>query len=198
MISRQDISVTLRHPFTLLLATALISGWLVPRITRSWQDHQRRGELKVQLVTEAGNSAASMLVTAQFSEFGGSATNQEEINRAFRAWETEQVVVSTKIRAYVDDVALAKDWDTLSHMITLTYAMSAKDAPRRKEYLAELRTYISDKDVNWSALEAGYSDEKFDEKQFLEYNRAWYQLKAALLDRYGKLVQRILDADIRW
>jgi hypothetical protein len=196
MVLSKAISKVLRHPLTLLFVTAIVSGWLVPRITRSWQDHQREGELKVQLVTEAGTAVAKMLTAAQFSEFGGSGKNQEEIDEDFKAWNTQQVVISTKIRAYVTDAAVAKDWDTFSEMITNVYALSAQGAPRRKKYLGELRRYIGDADVDWPALEAGYKPEE-PGTDFLQYNRAWYQLKTSLLDRFGKLSQQILAADIR-
>src|SRR5580765_6671547 len=111
MIKRQHISDVLRHPFMILVVTAVISQWLIPRTTRQWQDHQRQAEIKVQLVTETGRPFAKMLVVAQSSEFGGQARDQDPVNRAFTEWESEQVVVSARIRAYSRDTTLPKDWD---------------------------------------------------------------------------------------
>jgi hypothetical protein len=193
MISKQDFSDALRHPFVMLLATALISQLLIARITQGWQDHQRQNEVKAQLVTQSGQAVGSMLVAAQFDEFGGAAQSQEEINRAFKEWEIGQVVLSTRIRAYFADPDLATSWDAFARMITYTYASGARAQGFRKEHLVELREYLRAGGVNWSALETGYSDKA----KFGEYNLAWFQLKEALLQRYGRVTQRILDANVR-
>ena len=193
MISRQDLSDFLRHQVVILLATAAVSQWLIPKITQSWQDHQRQTELKAQLATQSAKAVASMLMAAQSAEFGGTARNEDEIYRAFKDWQVEQVVVSARIRAYFADPNLAKDWDNFADVITKVYASGTRGGLRRKEYLAAVRKYFSADDVNWSALEAGYSDQT----QFPEYNRAWFQMKQAVLRRYGEIIQPILAAHTR-
>lgn len=192
MISRQDFSDFLRHPFAILVATAAISGLLVPSITQEWREQSRKADVKANLITDAGKAVASILTASQFSEFGGESRNQKEINRIFQVWEIEHVVVSSRIRAYLLDPTLAADWDRFSRMLRLAYASGAHN-PRRSEYLASLREYLNASDINWNALEVGYSNMA----QFSEYNRAWFQLKEALLDRYGEIAQRILDAKAR-
>jgi hypothetical protein len=77
-------------------------------------------------------------------------------------------------------------------MLRLAYASGARN-PRRKEYLAQLQEYLGPRDIEWKALEIGYSGAA----QFPEYNRAWFQLKEALLDRYAAITRRILDARSR-
>ncbi len=192
MISRKDLSDFFRHPFVILVATAAISGLLVPFIIQQWKDQDRKAEVKAKLITDAGRTVANILTASQFSEFGGESRNQKDIGRAFQVWEIEHVVVSSQIRAYLLDPTLASDWDRFSEMLRLAYASGAHN-PRRKEYLAKLQEYLKARDINWKALEIGYSDMA----QFPEYNRAWFQLREALLDRYAEIAKRILDAKSR-
>jgi hypothetical protein len=133
-----------------------------------------------------------MLTAAQFSEFGGQSRNQKDIDRAFQTWEVDNVVVSSRIRAYILDQTLVSDWDRFSETLTLMYVSGVHNA-RRKEYLAKIRKYLNASDINWNALEAGYSNAA----QFPEYNRAWFELKDAMLYRYGQIAKRILDAESR-
>jgi hypothetical protein len=46
------VDVVLRHPLVVLVATALLTGLLVPGITREWQLRQKAIEIKVGLVAE--------------------------------------------------------------------------------------------------------------------------------------------------
>lgn len=192
MISRQNFSGFLRHPLLILVVTAAITGLLVPYITQQWKNQSRKADVKVMIITDAGRSVASMLTASQFSEFGGQSRNQKDIDRIFQTWEVNHIVVSCRIRAYLLDQTIAADWDRFNEALRLMYAAGVKNA-RRKEYLAKVSEYLNANDVNWNALEAGYSNAA----QLPEYNRAWFELKGAMLARYGQIAKRILDAESR-
>ncbi len=182
----------LRHPFVLLLITAAVLRLLVPYITQEWKNQSRKAEIKAKLVTDAGKTVASILTTAQFSEFGGQSRNQKELDSAFKAWEEDNILIGVRIRAYLVDSSISVDWRQLGNALRFAYASGVTNS-RRKEYLAKLRKYLSGATVNWSALESGYADAT----SISEYNRAWYQLRGALLDQYGAVAQKILSAKCR-
>jgi hypothetical protein len=48
---RKTIWDKISNPLVLLIVGAVISGILVPYITRQWQDHQKELELKTELVS---------------------------------------------------------------------------------------------------------------------------------------------------
>jgi hypothetical protein len=192
MIRRKYVADFFRHPFVILAATAIISGLLVPFITQQWRDQGRKADLKAQLIADGGKNVATILAAAQFWEFGGESTDPKEISAAVQAWEIEHVVISSKIRAYLIDPSLGPDWDRLSIMLRAAYGAGA-DNPRRTGRLAMLRQYLEGSDINWNALDHGYSDTA----QFADYNRAWFQLREALLNRYAEIAKRILNAKSR-
>jgi hypothetical protein len=43
-----DIDAILRHPLFLVVATGLVTSYLIPRFTRRWQDHQKAIETKTK------------------------------------------------------------------------------------------------------------------------------------------------------
>jgi hypothetical protein len=192
MISRQNISDFLRHPFVILVATAIISGLLIPFITQEWHEQSRKADVKASLITDAGKAVANILTASKFSEFAGKRRNKAELERIFLEWEIEHSAVSSKIRAYLLDPTLAKDWERFSHMLRFAYA-SGVDNPQRIEYLTNIRAYLNTGNVDWGTLEKGYSNRA----QFYEYKQAWLQMKEALLERYREIAQRILDAKAR-
>jgi hypothetical protein len=45
---------------------------------------------------------------------------------------------------------------------------------------------------------AGYPENVgYADPAFIKYNRAWYQLKTSILNRYGAIAERILKSDVR-
>jgi hypothetical protein len=161
-----------------------VTGLAVPWITQQWSEQRRIAEVKAKLISDAARSVATILAAAQLSEFGGAPGAK---TRTLQAWEVEHVVVSSRMRAYLVDATIATDWDHLGRMLRFAYAGGVHNA-RRLEYIAQLREYLDGSQVNWRALQDGYSNEN----QFREYNGAWFQLKQALLDRYAAIAQRIL------
>ena len=47
----------LSHPLLLLLVGALVSSYLLPLLTQSWQNHQKELELKSALVSQISEEA---------------------------------------------------------------------------------------------------------------------------------------------
>jgi hypothetical protein len=83
-----------------LIATALISNFLVPAITRRWQDHQKELELKTGFVSEISESVLDILLAIQFAEVAAGSQTQEQYNEAYRNWEKRKAVIGAKLRAY--------------------------------------------------------------------------------------------------
>ena len=63
-----EVYQILKHPVFLLLMTALVSSYLIPKITKRWQDHQKEMELKTNFVSEISESVVSMVTAVQFAE----------------------------------------------------------------------------------------------------------------------------------
>src|SRR5262245_22494393 len=55
-------------PLLAVLLTAALSGYVVPRITRRWQDHQKELEIKTSLVEAISDEVLQFILAMQFAE----------------------------------------------------------------------------------------------------------------------------------
>ena len=114
-----DILVAvLKHPLTLLLAGAVLTNYLIPRITRRWQDRQKEIELKTAFVSEVSDAALEMLISVQYAEFGAKSQTQNDYDEAYRRWETERARIGARMRGFFPDTGLQEKWQALADAIT--------------------------------------------------------------------------------
>lgn len=184
------------QPFLLLMATALISNYLIPKITRRWQDHQKELELKTGFVSEISEIVLGIVMAVQFAEVGAASQTQEQFDQAYRTWEVKKAIVGSKIRGYFPNTTLGKDWDEFSEIVSEVYALSGTtDEVFREERLSRLKDYFGTDAADWQSLEnlelktGGFQD-------FQKFYRAWFSLRKNILERKDALVQRVLDSRI--
>ena len=72
------------QPFLLLITTAPISHYLIPKITRRWQDHQKELELKSGFVSEISESVLGIVLAVQCAESSAASQTQEQYDTAYR------------------------------------------------------------------------------------------------------------------
>lgn len=160
-----DASATLSHPFVLLVAGALVTSYLVPALTRRWQDHQKELEIKVGLVDQISKATAELLIAVQFAELG--AESQEKLDAAYRAWEIAGATIGGRLQAYFPGSKLLEEWRDLKDGVTQLYAAAGiEEAAARKRKLAQIAgaTDIDDRPATelWQAARqslAGANDE---------------------------------------
>jgi hypothetical protein len=184
------------QPYLLLIATALISNFLVPAITRRWQDHQKELELKTGFVSEISESVMDILLAIQFAEVVARSQTQEQYDEAYRTWEKRKAVIGAKLRAYFPRTDLGPSWDQFGDIVSEVYALSGTSEPgERAEQLSKLKQYFGTDAVDWQAL-ANLELKKGDLHQYHNFSRAWFSLRQRVLQRKDALIQRILDSKI--
>jgi hypothetical protein len=150
MFWTKQVSDGFRHPLLLLVATAVISGLLVPSITQGWQANSRKAQIRADLIAEAGAATADILIATQIKEFGGYSMNDGGIDPQdiadFKKRNGALIVVSGKMRAYLQGADISREWDRFGDMLTNVYKSQIR-AFRRLEYLGELRAYLNDQSV---------------------------------------------------
>lgn len=90
MTSKTELYEILCHPLLLLFVTAFISQYLIPHITRRWQDHQKEIELKIGFVSEISESVLNIVIATQFAELKAKSQSQGDFDRGFRDWEIQR------------------------------------------------------------------------------------------------------------
>ncbi|GHO63911.1 hypothetical protein KSC_028030 [Ktedonobacter sp. SOSP1-52] len=104
----------LSHSFLLLVVGAIISSYLIPSLTRGWQDHQKELELKTALVNQITDATTSTLTEAELIGAGAESKDQEKrsdrINSVYRDWMTKGATIRAELEAYFPRTQLSEDW----------------------------------------------------------------------------------------
>jgi hypothetical protein len=191
-----EVYQLLKHPVFLLLMTALVSSYLIPKITKRWQDHQKEMELKTSFVSEISESVVSMVTAVQFAELRALSQTSDKYDDAYRSWEIKRAVISSKIRGYFPNTTIGSDWDTFSDIVTDVYALSGiKDPGFRKQRITRIRDQFPNSKVDWDTLlEIELKDGGF--QSFNKFLSAWFDLREQLFIEKNRLIQRIIDAPV--
>lgn len=145
----------LSHPLLLLLIGALVSSYLIPMLTRGWQNHQKQLELKTVLVTQIGEEVTDFLMAVQFAEMGSTSQSPQDYDMAYRAWEIESAKLGALLSAYFPQTTIGEDWREFSEVLTDFYALSGAAQPADRQYLLDRMrnaAFLTNAPVDWAAL----------------------------------------------
>ena len=184
------------------VVAALLGSWLLPQLTRGWQNHQKSLEIKTGLVSQMSESVSSAVATGRFIAAGLVAESSSDPraeqgawNDAYRTWTTESASIGAKLRAYFG-AGIGSDWQTFTYVITdyLQLSANVKRDSGRVEQVREIFTY-RDRLTNahlsrhdWLVLATTRSGAAFQS--------AYAELGRGLLTRQDELVQRVLDSSV--
>ena len=178
-------------PLLAVLLTAALSGYVVPRITRRWQDHQKELEIKTSLVEAVSDEVLQFVLAMQFAERGGS--TQEAFDEAYRKWEIQRAVLTGKLRAYFRDPAIAQAFESFSDAVSDFYALAGISHPEyRARQIEKLKGYFGDAATNWKRLE----DQEERRADFFNWFFAWWDLRQQVLLRKDAVLRQMLGASI--
>lgn len=190
MLELTGLDPVLRHPVFLLLATGLVTGYLVPRITRRWQDHQKAIETRTRFATEATEALVRFLIAVQVAE--RNMLPQKEYSSAYREWEVRRATLESEMRGHFADPSVAREWASLAEAVTALYRLSGTfEEPFRSMVLEELKEHYSEGATDWNHLRDP-SDKMRSNERFQEFTAAWWKLREATLEKCGDLSGRIL------
>jgi hypothetical protein len=176
-------------PLLTVLLTAVLSGYVVPRITRRWQDHQKELEIKVSLVDEISNAVLHIILAMQFAE--RKASTQQEFDDAYREWEVRRAVLTARTAVYFP--AVAGKFEELSNGISDFYALGGISRPDyREQQIAKLQAAFGAQATDWVTL----ADQEMRRDDLFTWFFAWWSLREAVLRRKDVIVRELLREDI--
>jgi hypothetical protein len=142
MTAAEVLQAVLRHPLTTLAFGAILTGIVVPRITRGWQLRQKRLEVKVALVTELSERVVRFLMAIQFVRMRAKSLTQEQFDEAYREWQVGSRVLATKLEAYLVDGDLAAEWLRFADAMEAFYAIEGIVPAERPAHEERLRAAL--------------------------------------------------------
>jgi hypothetical protein len=187
--ARQSLS----HPLLLIVAGAVISSYLLPSLTRQWQNHEKELEVKTTLVQEMSETTADFVVALKQSTFGGfgeqqkGTTQAHALNVAWRAFDRRQTVIAAKLRSYFPGSDLGKEWKSYADALgSFLYFLQSTNENFKAKHSAKVERYLGDEGaLDALAAKEATAYEVLD--AFLAVEKRWYSKK-------DTLVEQVLDA----
>jgi hypothetical protein len=192
---------SLAHPIVLLCVGAAISGYLIPYITRQWQDHQKELEVKIGLVSQISDSVTTLAMIVQFTEIDAKGQIQEDFIRENREWEIKRAVIGSQLLAYFPGTQIGHDWDIYSNIVAIFSDLTKIiEEERRKKHLQEIQRYFTkvQSPIHWDINILSKREEirlRAPEEQE-NYKVNWLALKQQILEQKNDFIQRILKSHI--
>lgn len=187
-----SVDAILRHPLFLVAATGVVSSYVIPRLTRRWQDHQKAIETRTRFATEGTETIIRFLLSVQLAE--RKAIQPDQYSAAYQEWEVRRATFASQLRGQFQDSVVAAEWVSLSEAVTALYRLSGTfSEPYRSAVLTELRTFFSEPCTNWECLK-DYKKASESNDSFQIYFAAWWKLREAVLQKTGDLARKILTS----
>ena len=179
-------------PKSLVLAVIGIglSSWLIPAVTRQWDDRQKAGELKAALVTEMATATGRAVLDAQTftSESLGtrdSPSASAAADASVREWSVAALEIRARLDAYFGSEAV-EAWDVVTNYVnaTLSFAYRRND----QDAVIPLRRF---EPMPPGHLQELYSDFYDGEETVIR------DLALELLTQEERVAREILTMDVR-
>ncbi len=200
-----NLTAILSHPFTLLIFGALISKYLIPRLTNTWQSHRNEFEFKSETINHITELVITFLMSIQFVEVGAKSQSQEEYDLSFKAWEIDKSKLTSNLQCYFEKDEIIKEWNRLNELVTNIYTLSGVNkTENRILILNKIKNLLSETSFDIEVLKnqrparATYQDNNIEyQKLRQEYLKEWSKMKEGAIAKLGYLNKRILTDKTR-
>jgi hypothetical protein len=176
-------------PVVVLLAGAVVTGLLIPELTRR-RDNQRKAlEIKTELVGDISEAVMRFMVTIQFAVLGAVSQTQKEYDDAYKAWETKRAVLGTMLEAYFPKTGIADEWDNFEDNVSRFYALSGVSEVGEQRRLAT--EFLKEYGLTWPQHHG--NDTSRTQSEWID---AWQQLRHAVFRQKRLILERVLHSRI--
>lgn len=180
----------LRHPLTLLVAGAILSGLVIPWLTRQWQYRQKSLEIRTALLAEISEAVMEFMMAVQFVHLGKQNRSsssglvrpeeQAEFDSAYKAWEVKSAIIGTKLQAYFPRSVIPENWTKFADTVTRFYALEGIRESRLPAAMTELARQIP-----------GIAGDQ------LNQSVTWAQMRQSILKWKADMLATVLQAKVR-
>jgi hypothetical protein len=144
----QSVYNWLANPLLVAVVGAILVYWLIPQLTRGWQNHQKILDVKTNLVKQMSQSVATTVMTGRFVTSGLIAqassdpnATQRAFNDAYREWTTSSAAIGAQLAAYFPNSDIGSKWDTFANITTDFFQLSANPSRTRSAQVKEIHDY---------------------------------------------------------
>lgn len=209
---------TLSAPVVVALVTAALTATVVPFLTREWQNHEKRINLKTAIAVDMSRSTANAIGAGRRVGTGvvyavtadprvNRAVIQDAYNRGLGQWQVDTGRLSAQLLARFGGREIVDDWRHFAQAVELFYKLGAViPAEDRGRFVRSLRHYLttgpSVNEGRWASVWPALLDrpsakerrgnlKEFRAKQ-LTFRRKYAQVADRLLLVGNQLVEELL------
>jgi hypothetical protein len=196
MSRRHELAQWLGNPLVVTVVAAFLGSFLIPHLTRSWQDHQKALEIKTGLVGQMSESVSDAVATGRFiaADLVQTGSPQQAWNDGYRDWTTASASIGARLQAYVGP-EIGTDWRSFADVVTNFFLLSADSDSRSRR--AQVQAIARDPDLRRHAPLTGAGRAALRGPRSTRLFRAAYEgIAEGILQREDELVQRVLDSDV--
>jgi hypothetical protein len=110
-------------PKSLLLAVLgiVLSSWLIPAITRQWDDRQKAGDLKAALVADMATATGRAVLDAQAFSYAPAGTRPppDAVDASVKEWSVAALEIRARLDAYFGPAAVDA-WEVVTTYVNAT------------------------------------------------------------------------------
>jgi hypothetical protein len=186
----------LANPLLVTVVAAVLSGLLIPYVSRGWQNHQKALEVKTGLVTQMSESSSGTVATSRFlaASLIAPTTDPQPIwNEAYRNWVTESSSIGARLQAYVSRQT-GDRWRSFGYSVTdfLSLSVAPKSSNSREAQINEINALLP-KGLRFPAKEHAALAQPHATQEFQD---AYADVSLRLAAWRDALVRQVLDAHI--
>jgi hypothetical protein len=145
----RPVGAIARHPLVLLAAGAVVSGLLVPSLTRGAQNHRQALDIKSELVTSMSAAASPFLAATLANVLVYRGNVPRSYDSAYQQWFERSANVGTKLQTYYPDEDVTPRWFGLTFRMRDLYYFfrlstpDARGSETRTDYVRRLKYFVA-------------------------------------------------------
>jgi hypothetical protein len=119
----------------------VLSAWLLPAITRQWDDRQKAHELKAAIVTDMASAAAPMLTRGEEIHVGGRRVNAVDQRAGWGEWSRAKLEIEARLNAYFSR-NIVLEWKLFSYFVDYIDPTITFGSPLARRFRSDAATEV--------------------------------------------------------
>ena len=116
-------------PIVVAVVGVVLGSWLIPALTRQWDDRQKANEVRASVAYEAASATAQALSDAQEASLAGiwKGSSRPSTSPAAKEWVVASLRIQARLQTYFGRKALER-WQLVSRYVSTTLSLAYGDA----------------------------------------------------------------------
>lgn len=180
----------------------MLTGLLVPYLTRQWQSQLKQQEIKTNLVSEISEMVLSFSGNIEFQlHYVDKKSEEVTYYQEFNAWRIKSGTLGARLRAYYPRSNIGDKWDNLINALQHLYNLSSifGREEEKAEAIEFFKALLIGKNIfiDWDVFLHAKPSKTKNNQLWLRYEKEILELQYIILSQLDELNDGILKMRIR-